>query len=68
MSMTATKPNVNPAGRYSIAETSKALGINRSTLRRWTMAGTIRQQRRKATGKPFYTGLEILRIFNETIF
>lgn len=67
MAMTTKKPDVNPAGRYSIAQTSQALGINRSTLRRWTNAGTIRQQRRKANGKPFYTGLEILRIYNETI-
>lgn len=65
--MTETKPNINPAGRYTIAKTCEILGINRSTLHRHTMAGHITAMRRKSTNKPFYTGIEILKFWQLAI-
>ena len=65
--MTETKPNVSPAGRYTIAKTCEILGINRSTLLRHTKAGHIKAQRRKSTNRPFYTGLEIVKFWQVAI-
>lgn len=61
--MTENKPDINPAGRYTIAKTCKLLGISRTTLYRHTMARNIKAQTRKSTNRPFYTGLEILRFW-----
>lgn len=65
--MTGIKPNVQPAGRYTITETCALLGIHRNTLRRYTADGLIRCNMHKTTFSKFYTGLEILRFWNQTI-
>ena len=62
--MVSEQPSIKPAGRYSISETCKLLGIHRNTLRRYTDAGEIRCVVRKSTWKKYYTGLEILRFWN----
>ena len=62
--MVSEQPLIKPAGRYSISETCKLLGIHRNTLRRYTDAGEIRCVVRKSTWKKYYTGLEILRFWN----
>lgn len=59
-----TKPDVSPAGRYSIGDTSRHLGITRKTLGRWTELGYIRRSYYKTGMRPFYTGLEILKCWN----
>ena len=61
--MTEERPEVSPAGRYTIARTCALLGIGRTTLYRHTEAGHIKSQRRKGTGRPFYTGLEIIKFW-----
>lgn len=40
--ITAILPEVNATGRYGISETSKALGIHRNTLRKYTDSGLIK--------------------------
>lgn len=65
--MTSQRPDVDATGRYSIKETSALLGIHRNTLRRYTAKGLIKSGFRKCTKSRFYTGLEILRVWNQTI-
>lgn len=61
--MTALEPEVSLTGRYSIGEASKILGINRSTLRRYTNAGYIKCGFRRESARRFYLGSEILRFW-----
>ncbi len=61
--MTAIEPQVSLTGRYSIGEASAILGINRSTLRRYTNAGYIKCGFRRESARRFYLGSEILRFW-----
>lgn len=65
--MTETKPNVEPAGRYTIAKTCEILGIDRTTLYRHTKNGNIKVHFRKCNNRPFYTGLDILKFWQIAI-
>ena len=65
--MTETKPNIDPAGRYTIAKTCELLGIDRSTLHRHTTKGNIKVHFRKCKNRPFYTGLDILKFWQIAI-
>lgn len=62
--MTSERPKVNADGRYSVTETCKALGIHRNTLQRYTEALAIRCHIRKATGRKYYCGNDILRFWS----
>jgi len=62
--ITRQKPDVNPAGRYSINETRALLGIARSTLAVWTAKGYIECRYHKVGMRKYYTGLEILKCWN----
>ena len=64
--MTELPPKVQPNGRYSIGATCAILGIHRNTLLRYTDNGLIRCGYR-ATGKKYYTGLEITRAWNSRL-
>lgn len=59
--ITPIEPKVQAAGRYSVTETARALGIHRNTLREWTAAGLIRCGYRRGTLRKFYRGDEIIR-------
>ena len=65
--MTETKPNIDPAGRYTIAKTCELLGIDSSTLHRHTKKGNIKVHFRKCNNRPFYTGLDILKFWQIAI-
>ena len=65
--MTETKPNIDPAGRYTIAKTCELLGIDRSTLHRHTKKGNIKVHFRKCNNRPYYTGLDILKFWQIAI-
>lgn len=65
--MTETKPNIDPAGRYTIANTCELLGIDRSTLHRHTKKGNIKVHFRKCNNRPFYTGMDILKFWQIAI-
>lgn len=63
--ITMQKPDVNPAGRYSINETRSLLGnIARSTLREWEKKGFIKRSYFRTGLRPFYTGLDIIKCWN----
>ncbi len=62
--ITMKRPEVNPAGRYSISETSRLLGIGRGTLLSWTKQGYIKCQYHRIGYRKFYTGTEIVRCWN----
>ena len=65
--MRETKPDIEPAGRYTIAKTCELLGIERTTLYRHTKRGNIRVHFRKCNNRPFYTGLDILKFWQMAI-
>lgn len=57
--MNPDEPQVTDNGRYSVMETCRALGINRSTLRRWVNAGKIQCKFRKIDNRKVFEGREI---------
>ena len=63
--MVIVAPNVSPAGKYSIGETCKLLGIDRHTLLKYTNIGRIKCQHNTVNYRKYYTGYEILRFWNK---
>lgn len=61
--MIATRPQVSPEGLYSRKEAAEALGINTSTLHRYTEKGVIKASTRKGTGKRVWRGRDIIRLW-----
>lgn len=61
--MTAIEPNVADTGRYSVKEASNALGIHRNTLERYRKAQRIHCGWRMTTGRKYYTGAEIKKLW-----
>lgn len=59
--MTNIEPKVADAGRYTMTETCKALGIHRNTLRRWVQAGKMKVKFRKIDNRKVIDGAEIKR-------
>ena len=62
--ITMTKPDVEPASRYSIRQTMSLLGIARSTLQKWTVLGYIDCHYHRIGYRKFYLGRDILRCWN----
>lgn len=65
--MTTDQPKVNPAGRYSVNDTCKLLGIHRNTLLNHTKKGDITAHYRKSNHSKFYLGMEITKFWIQTI-
>ena len=59
--MTNEEPKVEDAGRYTMTETCKALGIHRNTLRRWVQAGKMKVKFRRIDNRKVIEGAEIKR-------
>ena len=59
--MTNEEPKVSDAGRYTITETCKVLGIHRNTLRRWLQAGKMKVKFRRIDNRKVIEGAEIKR-------
>lgn len=59
--MTNIEPKVVDAGRYTMTETCKALGIHRNTLRRWVQAGKMKVKFRRIDNRKVIEGAEIKR-------
>nr|DAI80614.1 MAG TPA: helix-turn-helix domain protein [Caudoviricetes sp.]DAT49933.1 MAG TPA: helix-turn-helix domain protein [Caudoviricetes sp.] len=59
--MTNEEPKVADAGRYTMTETCKALGIHRNTLRRWVQAGKMKVKFRRIDNRKVIDGAEIKR-------
>ena len=66
--MTLNEPKVNPVSRYSITKTANLLEVTSRTVHNWINAvpPKIKVKYRKVDNKPFITGLEILRVWNQT--
>ena len=64
--MRSNEPNILMTSRYTITETSRILGIHRHTLREYTEKGLIRCGFRRANGRKFYLGSEIMRFWRAT--
>ena len=54
--MTNEEPKVADAGRYTMTETCKVLGIHRNTLRRWLQAGKIKVKFRRIDNRKVFEG------------
>lgn len=65
--MTPTPPNVTPEGRYSAAQTARALGIGRTTLWRLAQAGTLIPRYHTASLRKRYRGRDILNYWKNEI-
>lgn len=61
--MTTTEPTLADAGRYNVTQTCAALGIHRNTLERYRLAHKIKCGWRMTTGRKFYTGAEIKKLW-----
>lgn len=61
--MTTTRPDVTLNGLYSRKEAAKALGINTSTLHRYTERGLIKARTRRATGERVWKGEDIIKLW-----
>lgn len=59
--ISAAEPKVLTSARYSITEAAHILGIHIKTLRNHTNEGVIKCGFRRANGRRFYLGSEILR-------
>lgn len=64
--LTNEPPKVNANGRYTVMQTANALGIDRKTLLKYTNSLAIRCAIRKATGRKFYYGKEIIRFWTQS--
>ena len=63
--MTSDQPEVKPTSRYSVSDVCRMLCIHRHTLSRYVQMGYIKEGRSKLNGRPYYTGLEIIKLFNK---
>lgn len=61
------RPNVAPNEIYTIPETCAALGIDRRTLKRYTVAGAIPCYRRRADNRIVYRGVDIVKCYYSVI-
>ena len=59
--MTNEEPKVADAGRYTMTETCKVLGIHRNTLCRWLQAGKMKVKFRRIDNRKVIEGAEIKR-------
>ena len=62
--MTNEEPKVADAGRYTMTETCKVLGIQRNTLRRWLQAGKIKDKFRRIDNRKVFEGSEIKKVWS----
>ena len=60
--MTPTRPNIAPAGSYTVTQASRLLLIDRRTLRRYESAGLVASHLNQL-GVRRYTGRDLLRLW-----
>ena len=64
--MTAA-PNIDPHGRYPMTQAAAALGVHRSTLRRWTDQRLVKCSYHRISKRKVYTGAELLRVWRAVL-
>ena len=65
--MSNTEPEVKPNGRYPIGEAAIALGIDRATLRKYTVNNMIKCGYNRINKRRFYTGQESLKFWRTAV-
>ena len=61
--MTNVEPNVSDAGRYTMTETCKGMGLHRHTLRSWLQVGKIKVKFRRIDNRKVFEGSEIKKVW-----
>lgn len=61
--ITCEMPAVTMNGQYSSAEAEQRLWIHRNTLSQWVARGVIKCKVRRANGRRFFLGSEIIRVW-----
>jgi len=61
--LVAIEPQCADAGRYNVTQACALLGIHRSTLERYRAQNLIVAGYRLHTGRKFYTGREIKKLW-----
>lgn len=65
--MTNEIPKVDRKGKYELKAASAALGVNGSTLLRYTHMGLITCGIKKCNKRRYWTGEELIRFWNATM-
>ena len=60
--MRIQRPEVIPDGLYNQKQAAELLGVDRHTVRRYELDGSITFKSRRAGGRKVATGAEILRL------
>lgn len=61
--MTTEMPQLSPNARLNTSQASRALGVDRSTLRRWEERGYIRARFNRDTGRAYWRGEDIVKLW-----
>lgn len=61
--MIVEQPHVFPKAKYNMTQASAALGIDRSTLRRYVSDGKAKAVVNKCNGRKMFYGHELIRIW-----
>lgn len=64
--MRATKPELDPEGRYSYKETARLLGLHPSTIKRYVSEGKLKAHRWTINNAPYILGEDILAAWERT--
>lgn len=65
--MITTPPDVIDSAKYELREAAKALGVSPSTIDKWTRKGVLKCRIRKANGRRYWTGADLLRVWMANI-
>lgn len=64
--MIKTIPNIIPAARYELREAAEALGVDKSSIQRWTKDGRLTCGIKKSNNRKFWLGSELIRFWKAT--
>ncbi len=62
--MVTELPSINPAGRFTVIQTAKILGMGRQTVYDRIRRGDIHACSRGDNSRAFIKGVELIRFFN----
>ncbi len=64
--MRATKPELDPEGRYSYKETARLLELHPSTIKRYVSEGKLKAHHWSINNAPYILGEDILAAWERT--
>lgn len=62
--MIKSQPQVDPKAKYELRDAAQVLEVSKSCIAKWTERGILRANRKRANGRRFWTGAELLRLWN----